>query len=59
MLASSGEPLLMIGKALNQSTQATTEVYAHLAQDTLAEMLERYGSNVVSLAKVKRLKGIS
>ena len=51
-LASSGESLVMIGKALNQSTLSTTEVYSHLAQDPLREMLERHGEKIIQFVEL-------
>ncbi len=52
-LASSGESLILVGKALNQSTLSTTEVYAHLAQDPLREALGKHGSKIISFADVQ------
>ncbi len=57
-LASSGESLILVGKALNQSTLSTTEVYAHLAQDPLREALEKHGSKIISFADIKSREAV-
>jgi integrase len=52
-LTTDGHALGTVAKALNQSTLATTETYAHLAEDPLREAVQRQGAN---LAKVIQLK---
>jgi integrase len=49
-LAMSGVPLLVIGKALNQTTAQTTMVYARLSQDPVREALERHARNLLASA---------
>jgi integrase len=52
-LTTDGHALGTVAKALNQSTLATTETYAHLAEDPLREAVQRQEAN---LAKVIQLK---
>ena len=52
-LAQSGASLHLIGRVLNQSTQAATAVYAHFGQDHLREALDRHATQLTSIAKGK------
>lgn len=45
-LASDGISLLQIGKLLNHKNSVTTEVYAHLAPDPLAKVVDQHGNKI-------------
>lgn len=49
-LAQSGNSLHLIGKVLNHSNSATTEVYARFAQDHVREALEAHGKKIMGIA---------
>ena len=49
-LAQSGNSLHLIGKVLNHSNTATTEVYARFAQDHVREALEAHGKKIMGIA---------
>ncbi|MCB9875937.1 MAG: tyrosine-type recombinase/integrase [Planctomycetaceae bacterium] len=48
-LAMDGTSLLVIGKTLNQTTPATTQVYARLNEDPVRKALERHGAKFQSV----------
>lgn len=50
-LAMDGASLLVIGKTLNQSSPATTAVYARLNFDPVREALERHGAKVEAVIR--------
>jgi integrase len=52
-LAMDGASLLVIGKTLNQTSPATTQVYARLSEDPVRAALERHAKRVVAVAKGK------
>jgi len=49
-LAQSGNSLHLIGKVLNHSNSATTEIYARFAQDHVREALEAHGKKIMGIA---------
>lgn len=49
-LAQSGNSLHLIGRVLNHSNSATTEVYARFAQDHVREALEAHGKKIMGIA---------
>ena len=49
-LAQSGNSLHLIGKVLNHSNTATTEIYARFAQDHVREALEAHGKQIMGIA---------
>ncbi|MBX9671318.1 MAG: tyrosine-type recombinase/integrase [Candidatus Obscuribacterales bacterium] len=50
-LAQSGNSLHLIGRVLNHSSQSTTAIYAHFAQDHVKEALDNHGKQLLQIAK--------
>jgi integrase len=53
-LAMDGASLLVIGKTLNQTSPATTAVYARLSQDPVRAALDKHAKRILAIVKPKR-----
>ncbi len=55
-LTTAGDNLAIVARALNQSTLAVTQTYAHLADDPLKQAVGRHGEKILSILDLKKEK---
>jgi integrase len=53
-LAQAGNSLHLIGRVLNQTSPAATQIYARFSQDSVREAMERTASNMLAIAKQEK-----